>query len=332
MGTVAVTGASGFIGSAVVRALRDRGRSVRALVEPGADARNLDAVGGAGVDRVSCDVLDGPALRRAISGCDTLYHLAAVYKTWARDRTPIHRVNVEGTTAVLLAALETRVRRVVYTSSVAAVGLVPGGLADEATAFNLFDVADDYILSKWVSERVALRFAEAGLDVVVVNPSFPFGPGDRAPTPTGNIVLSVLRGEVPGWTPGGFNAIDVDDCATGHVLAEEKGRKGERYLLGATNVTLRDFFALVARAGNVRPPRLPLPGSASALYALGLQMVADKVTHEPPAATYRSVRYLQRRAFFSNAKAERELGLRTRPLEVTIRRAVEWFRAEGMVS
>jgi dihydroflavonol-4-reductase len=324
MAKVAVTGATGFIGSAVVRKLLAQGREVRALVEPGADARNLDALN---VDRMTCDVCDPASVAKGLSGCDTLYHLAAIYKLWTPRPERIYRVNVEGTTTVLLAAAAKKVRRVVHTSSIAAVGLVDGGLANEETEFNLFPIANPYILSKWMSERVALRFAEGGLPVVVVNPAFPFGPGDVGPTPTGRIVLAHLRGEVPGYGPGGFCAIDVDDCAEGHLLAEEKGRVGERYILGNHNVTFKEFSDLVCKVGGLPKVRLRLPETLAAGIAFGMEVWADRVSHEEPPATYRAARYAMRRSFFDNTKAKRELGLPSRPLEETVRRAVEYFRA-----
>jgi len=328
-GEVAVTGATGFIGSAVVRKLVEAKRAVRAIVEPGGNvnAKNLD---GLNVERVTCDVTDGVAMKRALSGCETLYHLAAIYKTWLPDPSVLYKVNIEGTTATLLAAQAAKVKRVVYTSSIAAIGLVEGGLADESTPFNLYDVANDYILSKYLSERVALRFAQAGLDVVVVNPDFPFGPRDIAPTPTGKIIVALLKKEVPGVGAGGLCTIDVDDCAEGHLLAEAKGRTGERYILGNENVTLKELFELVCKAAGTPTPRLPLPKSVSAGIALGMELWADHVSHKEPPATYKSILYAQRNAFFSNAKAKRELGLPARPLEESVRRAIAWFRAEGM--
>jgi dihydroflavonol-4-reductase len=323
-GRVAVTGATGFIGSAVVKQLRAQGRDLLALVEPGANAKNLD---GLDVERVAVDVTDGAKLRRVLSGCETLYHLAAIYKTWLADEEIIWRVNLEGTTATLLAALEAKVKRVVYTSSIAAIGINDGGEADETTRFNLFDVQMPYITTKYLSERIALRFAEAGLSLVVVNPAFPFGPGDVAPTPTGAIVVALMHRKVPGFGQGGFCAIDVDDCAGGHLLAEEKGRSGERYILGAHNVTWKDFFELVCRVAEVPVPRLPIPGPLSAAIASAMETWADRVSHSEPLATLPSVRYAQRYAFYSNAKAVRELDLRTRPLEESVRRAVTFFRA-----
>ena len=324
--TVAVTGGAGFIGSAVVRKLLERKRSVRVLVEPGAPTQNLD---GLPVERVTADITNYAQMKKALEGCETLYHLAAMYKTWLPDEEIIHRVNNEGTVATLLAAEHAKVGKIVYTSSIAAIGVGEnGGLVDESCKWNLFDVANPYILTKWQSERLALRFAEAGLPIVVVNPAFPFGPRDIAPTPTGAIILALLKKEVPGWGPGGFCTIDVDDCAEGHILAEEKGRIGERYILGNDNITLKDFFELVSRVGNVSAPKLPLPGPLAAGVALGMELWADHVSHKEPKATYKSMRYAQRNAFFSNAKAKRELGLPSRPLEETVRRAVEWFRGD----
>jgi dihydroflavonol-4-reductase len=326
---VAVTGATGFIGSAVVRLLLEQKRSVRALIEPGADTSNLD---GLPVERVTVDVCDFAGMRRALSGAETLYHLAAIYKLWLKDREPIHRVNLEGTTTTLLAANSANVRRVVYTSSIAAIGLADDGLADETTTFNLFPIANDYILTKWQSERIALRFAEAGMPLVVVNPAFPFGPRDIGPTPTGKIIVAIMNRQIPGVSPGGFCTIDVDDCAMGHLLAEEKGRVGERYILGNDNVTLKDFIGMVSKVAGTPTPRLPLPKMVGAGIALSMELWADHFSHEEPRATYRSIRYAQRNAFFSNAKAQRELGLPSRPLAESVRRAVEWFRTKPSLS
>jgi dihydroflavonol-4-reductase len=219
---------------------------------------------------------------------------------------------------------------VVHTSSITALGLVAGGLADETTPFNQFDIASDYFRTKWMSESVALRFAASGMSLVVVSPALPFGPRDRAPTPTGALVVSILKREVPGTGPGGFCTIDVDDCAMGHLLAEEKGRAGERYVLGNDNVTVKDFIGLVCKAAGTPTPRLPLPKSIGAGIALGMELWADHVSRKEPPATYKGMRYAQRNAFFSNAKAKRELGLPSRPLKESVGRAIEWFRANGM--
>ena len=327
----AVSGAGGFIGSAVVRKLVAEGRKVRALVEPSASTRNLDDLPASQVERVSVDVCDYEGMARALDGAGAYYHLAAIYKLWLPDPSLIYRVNLEGTTTSLLAARAAGVEKVVYTSSIAAVGLRAGGVpADETVDFNLYDVANEYILTKMLSERIAMSFAKT-MPIVVVNPAFPFGSRDIAPTPTGKIVLSILRGEVPATGPGGFCAVDVDDVAAAHVAAETKGRVGERYILGDHNVTFRDFVHRVARVAGVKAPALHFPGWLGAGAAIGMELWSDYVTHEEPRATYRSMAYLQRTAFFDSSKARRELGLGSHPLEATIERGVRWFRESGMV-
>ncbi len=321
--TVAVTGAAGFIGSAVVRLLVERGRRVRALVAPGDPASNLD---GLDVERVSVDVCDDAGMQRALKGCHTLYHLAAIYRTWMPDRALLYRVNLGGTTTTLLAAQKAGVSRIVHTSSIAAVGIRDdGAMSDETTAFNLFDIADDYVLSKHLSEQIVMRFVAAGAPIVIVNPGFPFGPRDLAPTPTGRIIWALMQHRVPGHSNGGFSAIDVDDLAMGHLLAEEKGRIGERYILVNHNVTVTDFMKIAARLAGVFVPPISVPNLAAAGYGAALEWWADHISHKEPMATYHSVRYLQKQVFFDNRKAREELGLPSRPLEETIQRAIDWF-------
>ncbi|HVY49891.1 MAG TPA: NAD-dependent epimerase/dehydratase family protein [Minicystis sp.] len=322
----AVSGATGFIGSAVVRRLVAEGRPVRALVEPGAPLANLE---GLPVEVVTVDVCDREGMERALGGAAAFYHLAAIYKVWLPNPETIYRVNVEGTTNALLAAMHAGVRKVVYTASIAAVGLRDDGSpSDETDAFNLYDIANEYLLTKHLSERIALRFASS-LPVVVVNPAFPFGPGDVAPTPTGGILLALLRGQVPGVGEGGFCAIDVDDVAAGHVAAEARGRVGERYILGDHNVTFREFFQLVGEVAGIKPPTMPIPSGLARGIALGMELWADHVSQKEPRATYKAMQYMQRKAFFDVSKARRELGLPSRPLAESIERAVRWFRETG---
>lgn len=326
----AVSGATGFIGSAVVRKLLADGRPVRALVEPGASTENLDALPRGDVERMTVDVCDLEGMRRALAGAEAYFHLAAVYRVWTPDPRAIYRVNVEGTTSSLLAAQAASVKRVVYTSSIAAVGLRDDGRpSDETVEFNLWSIANEYLLTKMLGERVALRFAGV-LPVVVVNPAFPFGPGDIAPTPTGKIILSILRGEVPGTGAGGFCAVDVDDVAAAHVAAETRGRVGERYILGNHNVTFTAFCELVARLGGVAPPRLHIPGWVGRGLAAGMELWSDHVSHTEPRATVKSLAYLQRNVWFDSTKARTELGLAATPLEDSVRRAITWFRERGM--
>lgn len=328
----AVSGATGFIGSAVVRELLGEGRVVRALCEPGAKTTNLDGLPEDRVEHIAVDVNDRAGMLRALDGVATFYHLAAIYKVWSLDPAAIWRVNVEGTTTSLLAARDAGVKRIVYTSSIAAVGLGVGQTpADETTPWNVADIANDYIASKYQAERVAMRFAEAGLPVVCVNPAFPFGARDIGPTPTGGIVLNLLRGQVPAVGKGGFCAIDVDDVAKAHVAAETRGRIGERYILGNHNVTLREFFALVSDVAGVSAPRLSMPSVLALGAAKGMELWSDHVTKKPPLATYKSMLYMQRYAYFDGSKARRELGMPCTPLRTSVERAVAYFRMSGMV-
>jgi dihydroflavonol-4-reductase len=325
----AVSGATGFIGSAVVRELIAANRPVRALCEPGADTSNLD---GLDVETVTVDVCDHAGMVVALAGCKSYYHLAAIYKTWLPDPEPIYRVNLGGTTASLLAARKAGVGRVIYTSSIAGVGLRDDGEpSDESVPFNLYDIANEYILTKHLSERIAAAFAEAGDPIVIVNPAFPFGERDIAPTPTGGIILSVLRGEVPALSPGGFCAVDVADVAKAHVAAETKGRLGERYILGNHNITFADFVRLVCDVANLKAPKLTIPAKVGAALAFGFETWASQVTHTEPRVTLKAAQYMQRRVWFNGDKARKELGMPVTPLAESVRRAVDYFRGAGMV-
>lgn len=328
LGTAVVTGAGGFIGSAVVRALLRRGRRVRAVIEPGSSRANLDEL--SGLDIIEADITRAREIRDALAtdapAQQTIFHLAALYRTWLPDPSLMYRVNVEGTANVLLAAQSLRVRRVVHTSSVAAIGSRPDGApSNEQIAFNHFAIANDYILSKYLSDQLAQRFAQAGLPVVIVNPGFPFGPRDLAPTPTGAIIMGLLDGRIPAVSSGGFAAIDVDDLAEGHVLAEEKGRLGERYILTNHNVTMAEFARRVLRQAGSRRPALVVPKSITRGGARLFEWWANHVSHHPPIATYKSARYIEQQNFFDHSKAKNELGLPSRPLEETIQRAIDWF-------
>jgi dihydroflavonol-4-reductase len=327
-GKTLVTGGGGFIGSAVVRRLLERGRSVRVYIEPGASRQNLD---GLDVDIVEGDINDRAAVGRALEGVGSLYHLAAIYKLWLPDNALMYEVNVEGTKTVLFAALRSGVNKVVYTSSIAAVGRPgQGDLADETTQFNLWDESNHYVRSKWLSERDALRFAREGLPLVVVNPAFPFGARDIGPTPTGRFIVDALGGRVPGYTEGGFNAVDVEDVAEGHILAEERGRVGERYILGDHNVTYKQFFDAVTEVGGVKPITRRLPTSVFLGVAWLMERAAD-ARKKPPQLTYKSARYASRNLWFDCRKAHEELGMPSTPLREAIERSVRWFRDNSYV-
>ncbi|MDB4968455.1 MAG: Dihydroflavonol-4-reductase [Myxococcales bacterium] len=322
-----VTGASGFIGSAVVRKLLGRGQKVRCYVEPGA---KLDNLKGLEVEVVTGDVNDRAQIARALDGCDTLFHLAAIYAIWLKDPSLMYRVNVEGTKTVLWAAYKAKLKKVVYTSSIAAVGRKADGPADETHQFSSQDWEDGngYIRSKWLSELDALRFAQEGLPLVVVNPAFPFGERDIAPTPTGGFIVGALQKQVPGYVDSGFCVVDVDDCAEGHVLAAEKGRVGERYILGNHNVTMRDFYRTVSKVAGVKVANRKIPVAVAEGAGWMMEKLANR-RGKAPLATYKATKYAAHTHFFDNSKARRELGLPTTPLEHTIEKAVRWFRTNG---
>ena len=325
-GPICVTGGSGFIGSHVVRRLIALGRQVRCLVMAGDPA---PALAGLSVEQITGDLLDPDALDRAMDGCELVIHLAAIYALWLPDPKLMHQVNVDGTREVLSAARRAGVKRVVHTSSIAAVGNLPGtACADETTLFKEWKLADPYVLSKVLSEREALRdIHRETMDVVVVNPAFPFGARDIGPTPTGKLILSLMRGELPFVMHGGFNGVDVRDVAEGHLLAAERGRSGERYILAGHNLTYRTFAFDVARLCRGRGPLLTLPRRL--LLKLGsLSELAANMTGTPPLFTHRSIaltagRYL----YFDTTKARTELGYVPGPLEDAYRDAIAWFES-----
>ncbi len=321
-----VTGAGGFIGSAVVRQLLARGRAVRAMLAP---REPDDNVAGLDVEIVRADLLDRAAVTAAIAGCDVVYHLAAIYSLWLPDESLMYQVNVEGTKNVLFAALRAGVRKVVHTSSIAAIGVPAAGqLADETFAFNHWQGGNGYIRSKYLSDLDARRFATEGLPVVIVCPAFPFGERDRGPTPTGRFIVEALHRRVPGYTDGGFCAVDVDDVAACHVLAEERGVVGERYLAGGHNLTYREFYAAVTRIAGLPPIRRRLPTSAVLAMAWLMEQRARR-GGPPPRITVKAARYAMSTAWYDASKARRELGMPSTPLEQTIEKAVRWFRDHG---
>ncbi|HEY0133821.1 MAG TPA: NAD-dependent epimerase/dehydratase family protein [Nannocystis sp.] len=329
--TVLVTGAAGFIGHHVVRLLRAQGRQVRALLRPGEDARNLDELADPGVERVEGDILDRATLATHMAGCGVVYHLAAVYRTWVPDPKVIYDVNVTGTANVLATAVALGVRRVVYTSSIAAIGLDPGGQpADEDTPYNLWPHAFDYVRSKYLAHHVALAFAPI-LDLVVVNPGMPLGPGDIAPTPTGRTLIDTLNGKIRVSFEGGLNLVDVEDVARGHLLAEARGRRGEAYLLTGHNLTIFEMVAELRRVVGMRHGMLRVPAGVASAVGRVLEGWAERVSRREPLITPGTVAYARQRLFYDHGKARDELGFTVRPLAETLHRAVDWFVAHGHV-
>ena len=327
MDRVAITGTSTFVGEALVRRLVTDGRQVRVIVERGDDTKALD---GLNVDVVVVDLNDVDDMARALQGCETLYHGAWQYKDIFQQRERAFRTNVIGLTTTLLAAGRTSVRRILYTSSTASLGVHPGDV-DETGTFNLFHVKHDYPLSRFLAEQTAQRFIEAGVPVIILNAAFPIGPGDSEPTHMGQYIVGVLKGKIPIF-PGGANLIDIDDLVEGHVLAETKGRVGERYILGGTNVTARDLCKAIARIAGVRLPRLALPANAVAALAVAAGGFArGTITRSEMAPSAELVKnYLFQRLFLSTEKARKELGFAPRDLDAALERTITWFRDQGM--
>jgi dihydroflavonol-4-reductase len=324
---VLVTGASGFVGAAVVRALLGRGAAVRVLLRPSSDRRN---VAGLPVEVRVGSLDDAGSLAAAVAGCAALYHVAADYRLWVPDPAPMFRANVDGTRELMRAALAAGVRRVVYTSSVATLGLDPaGGVADETTPSRCEDMIGPYKQSKFRAEEEVCRLvAEEGLPAVIVNPSTPVGPRDVRPTPTGRIIVEAASGRVPAFVDTGLNLVHVDDVAEGHLLAAEKGRVGERYILGGENLALAEILAIVARLVGRAPPRVKLPHAAVYPVALAAELVA-RVAGKEPFVTLDGLRMSRKKMFFSSAKAARELGYAPRPARQGVEDAVAWFREAG---
>ena len=321
-----VTGATGFVGSAVARALLARGRRVRVLARPNSDRRNL---GGLAVEIAEGAMEDPRSLARAVAGCRYVYHVAADYRIWVPDPAPMFRANVEGTRDLLTAALEAGAERVVYTSSVATLGLVPGGSATEETPSSVDDMIGPYKRSKFAAEQVARGLArERGLPVVIVNPSTPVGPGDIKPTPTGRLIVEAARGQMPAFVDTGLNIVHVDDVAEGHLAAAENGRIGERYILGGENMALAEILAEVAQAVGRRPPWLRVPHSLLFPVAIGAELAA-RATGRDPFVTLDGVRMSRKKMYFTSEKASQELGYAPRPAREAIADAVSWFGANG---
>ena len=317
-----VTGATGFVGFHVARALVERGHTVRCLARPGS---RVDGLAPLPVEIVRGDLVDAASLRRAIEGVEVVYHCAADYRLWVPDPAPMYASNVDGTHNVLEAAAACGVRRVVYTSTVGALGLRPDGLpADERVPVRLEDMIGHYKRSKFLAERVAERWAASGLPVVIVNPSAPIGERDVKPTATGRIVADFLRGAMPAYVDTGLNLVDVRDVAAGHLLAAELGRPGEKYILGHSNVTLKTMLELLATISGLPAPRVRLPHwipLAAAWAETGLARVRGR----EPRLALDAVRLARHRMFFDAGKAVRELGLPQTPIENALERAVRWF-------
>jgi len=322
-----VTGATGFVGSHVARALAAQGADLRLLVRSGSDLRNIQELQ---VERVMGDLRDAASLKKAVAGCDVVFHVAADYRLWVRDPDEMYRSNVEGTKAILEASRKSKVRRVVYTSSVATMGFQSNGhLANEESPVSLANMIGPYKRSKYMAEELAIEAGKSGMDVVVVNPTTPVGERDIKPTPTGRIVVDFLKKKFPAYVDTGLNLVDVAECAQGHIAALEKGRSGERYILGGENLTLKQILDRLADITGLPSPKIKVPYVVALATGVVDQVVTGYIRNREPRATIDAVRMGRKKMFVSSGKAEHDLGWKTVPVDAALRRAVEWFRANG---
>jgi dihydroflavonol-4-reductase len=306
----------------VARELLRRGDRVRALVRP------ASRVGELNVELARGDLRDAQSLRNAVDGCREVFHVAADYRLWAPDPSEMYRSNVDGTRNLLDAAKRAGVERVVYTSTVGCIGVPDGGVGDESMPVSLADMSGAYKRSKFLAEQVALEFAAGGLPVVIVNPTAPVGDHDVKPTPTGKIILDFLKRRMPAYVDTGLNLVDVADTARGHLLAAEQGKPGERYILGCQNLTLKQILERLAKLSGLAAPNFRIPYFVA--YGVGMCSTAwARMSGSEPRAPIDAVRMARKKMFVSHEKARRELGFEPAPLDGALKRAIEWFRANG---
>jgi len=324
-----VTGATGFIGSRVLRKLVEKGEKVRALVRRGSNLENIE---GLPIEIVFGDLRDYPSLLNALDGCDFLFHVAADYRLWVPDPENMYRTNVDGTVNIMKAALEKGIKRIVYTSSVATLGLNPDGSpSDEDTLSTLSDMIGHYKRSKFIAEeKVREMVKKYGLPAVIVNPSTPIGPGDIKPTPTGRIIIEAASGRMPAYVDTGLNIVHVDDVAEGHILAFERGRIGERYILGGENLTLRELLDKISKFTGRPSPRIKISPNLILPLAYIVEALA-RITKREPFMTVDGVKMSKKRMFFSIEKARRELGYMPRPVDEAIKDSIDWFKKKGYI-
>jgi len=322
-----VTGATGFLGSHVARQLLAAGAEMRLLMRP---TSRLDNITDLPAERVVGDLRDAESLRKGMCDCEYVFHVAADYRLWARNGQELYESNVDGTKNILQAARDSGVRRVIYTSSVATMGFGNNGhLTDEQSPVNLDNMIGDYKRSKFMAERLVIEAGHSGQNVVMVNPTTPIGERDIKPTPTGQIVVDFLKKKFPAYVDTGLNLVDVVDCADGHLLAMEKARPGERYILGSENLTLKQILDKLGDITGLPSPNIKVPyGVALAAGAWGSVVVGGMMKREP-RATIEAVQMSRKKMFVSSSKAERELGWKPRGVDDALRRAAEWFQAHG---
>src|SRR5215467_2337808 len=325
---VFLTGSTGFVGANVARVLLDSGYEVRALVRRGADTRNIDKLD---IERVEGDLSSLDYLQSAMTGCAAVFHVAALYSLWRSDAKVLYSVNVNGTVNVLDAAAAAGVQRVVYTSSVAALGVPPAGvIGDEQLETTAHELVSDYKKSKYLAEQEAIKRARQGQDLVIVNPSTPIGPFDIKPTPTGEIVLRFLTRKMPAYVDTGLNIVDVEDVARGHVLALERGRSAEKYILGNHNLTLKELLETLSRLTGIKAPRSRVPHILPLAVAYVDEGVLSRLGKRPGVSIY-AVRMSQKAMYYDSSKAIRELGLPQSPIEGALEAAIRWFKENEYV-
>jgi dihydroflavonol-4-reductase len=322
-----VTGATGFVGSHVARTLAENGAELRLLVRATSNLKNIQDLK---ADLFTGDLRDPASLEKGIAGCEVIFHVAADYRLWVRDPDEMYRANVDGTRAILEAARKNNARRVVYTSSVATIGFTQNGTsADESSPVDLNNMIGPYKRSKFMAEQVAIEAARSGLDVVIVNPTTPVGERDIKPTPTGRIVVDFLKKKFPAYVDTGLNLVDVKECARGHIAALEKGRSGERYILGGENLTLKQILDKLAAITGLPSPTIRVPYIVALATGVVDEVVTGRILGREPRATIDAVRMGRKKMFVSSAKAERELGWKVVPVDNALRRAVDWFQENG---
>lgn len=324
-----ITGATGFLGSHLAQVLSEQGAELRLLVRPSSDLRNIE---GLAAERVVGDLREPEKLAQAIAGCEVIFHVAADYRLWVRDPDEMYRSNVEGTRAILNAAEKNRVRRVVHTSSVATMGFRSNGQpADENSPVSLDSMIGAYKRSKFMAEQLAIQAGRSHLDVVVVNPTTPVGERDIKPTPTGRIIVDFLKKKFPAYLDTGLNLVDVRECALGHLAALEKGRSGERYILGGENLTLKEILDKLEQITGLPSPEVRVPYFVALAAGVVDEVVTGRILGREPRATIDAVRMARKKMFVTTSKAEGELGWKPVSVEGALRRAVDWFRSQGYV-
>jgi len=324
-----VTGGTGFIGSHVVRTLIRKGYEVRVLIRP---TSRLDNIKDQKIETVFGDLRDIDSLRRALHGCQRLYHVAADYRLWSRNPQELYDSNVGGTENILQAAMDEKIEKVVYTSTVGAIGNIGDGTpGTEDTPVSLADMVGHYKRSKFLAEQKALEFSKKGLFVTIVNPSAPVGSHDIKPTPTGKTILDFLNHKIPAYIDTGLNLIDVEDVAEGHWLAEQKGKSGERYILGNKNMSLKEILDLLSKLTGMPCPKIKIPYPIALTAAYCDYVLSGIILRKEPRIPFEGVKMAKKKMFFDSSKAIRELGLPQTPVEVALEKAVKWFTENGYV-